>query len=407
VTQPDPNYARYRSMLEHVRLPAAFVELGAFEANVALIAGAARRGGKRLRVASKSVRSVDLLRRILALAGPVAIGLMTYDARETVFLADHGFDELLLAYPTSQREDVDGLAGLARRGVAISVVVDDVAHLEALDAAAARAGARVSVLVDVDVSYRPLGRRTHVGVRRSPLRTAADVVAFAERIDRCAHLVLAGVMAYEAQIAGLQDDRGIRFEDLARRALKRLSRRDVERTRASIAVALRARGTSVDIFNGGGTGNLHWTSAEETLTEVAAGSGFLCPHLFDGYRDLVLTPAAFFALRVVRAPSPRTFTCHGGGFVASGAAGLDRLPRPVLPRGLTLLSLEGAGEVQTPVTFARDAKAMDLAVGDPVVFRHAKAGELSEHVDEYLLVRDGQIEGVAKTYRGEGRCFIG
>ena len=401
------DYERLRSLLAGVRLPAAFVELDAFERNVQRIATTARKGGKRLRVASKSVRSVELLRRIVSLAGPVAIGLMTYDARETASLAENGFDDLLLAYPTTQREDVDLLAGLARRGIAVSVVVDDVAHLDALDAAGARAGATVSVLIDVDVSYRPLGARTHVGVRRSPLRTARDVVALAELVDRRAHLSLAGVMAYEAQIAGLPDQGGSRVEDLAKRALKRLSRKDVERTRSSIAEALRARGTAARIFNGGGTGNLAWTSAEASLTEITAGSGFLCSHLFDGYRGLELEPAAFFALRVVRAPLAGVFTCHGGGYVASGAAGASRLPQPVLPRGLALIALEGAGEVQTPLTVSRSPEGGVLAIGDPVIFRHAKAGELAEHFEEYLLLRGDRIEGRARTYRGDGRCFLG
>ncbi len=115
-------------------------------------------------------------------------------------------------------------------------------------------------------------------------------------------------MAYEAQIAGLPDDGGSRLDGLGRRAFKRLSRKNVEYTRAAIAKALRERGAEARIFNGGGTGNIDWTSAEDTLTAVTAGSGFLCSHLFDGYRDLGLDPAAFFALRAVRAPSPGVFT---------------------------------------------------------------------------------------------------
>jgi D-serine deaminase-like pyridoxal phosphate-dependent protein len=404
------DYERVRSLLADVRLPVAFVELDALDRNVDRIAGIARSAGRRLRIATKSVRSVALLERIAARAGAVVIGLMTYDARETAFLAERGFRDLLLAYPTSQREDVDLLASLARRDLAVSVVVDDVAHLDALEAAAARAATKSSVVIDLDVSYRPLADHVHIGVRRSSLRTAADVVAFAARITRCPHLELAGVMAYEAQIAGVPDRGGSVLGDFAKGALKRLSRGDVERTRASVVEALRAEGKTLRIFNGGGSGSLASSSADETLTEVTAGSGFLCSHLFDGYRDLGLAPAAFFALRIERVPSPRVLTCHGGGYVASGAAGTDRLPVPVLPRGLALLGLEGAGEVQTPVRFVAKGAETRLAVGDPVVFRHAKAGELSEHFDEYLLVRGSRvarIEGHAKTYRGDGQCFIG
>jgi D-serine deaminase-like pyridoxal phosphate-dependent protein len=146
-------------------------------------------------------------------------------------------------------------------------------------------------------------------------------------------------------------------------------------------------------------------AGEPALTEVTAGSGFLDSHLFDHYRGLSLRPAAYFALQVVRRPGDGIVTCHGGGYVASGKAGRDRLPAPALPEGLRLSSLEGAGEVQTPVELRRDG--VELALGDPVFFRHAKAGELAEHFPEYLMVRGSRVEGRAPTYRGLGRCFLG
>src|SRR5205807_2227299 len=106
----------------------------------------------------------------------------------------------------------------------------------------------------------------------------------------------------------------------------------------------------------------------------------------------------------VRRPAPGIVTCHGGGWIASGAAGSDRLPIPVLPEGLALLSLEGAGEVQTPV---RVPEGVALALGDPIFFRHAKAGELAEHVSEYVLVQSGRVIDRAPTYRGLGLCWLG
>ena len=59
---------------------------------------------------------------------------------------------------------------------------------------------------------------------------------------------------------------------------------------------------------------------------------------------------------------------------------------------------EGAGEVQTPVA---GAAADDLRIGDRVWFRHAKAGELCEHVDSLHLVTGTAITGELPTYRGE------
>ena len=98
-------------------------------------------------------------------------------------------------------------------------------------------------------------------------------------------------------------------------------------------------------------------------------------------------------------------TVLGGGYVASGPAGKDRLPTPVLPAGLRLTGTEGAGEVQTPV---RGVAADRLDLGDRVWFRHTKAGELCERFDTLLLVEgdaDATVVAEVPTYRGDGRAF--
>ncbi|HYP48063.1 MAG TPA: hypothetical protein VEQ61_05450, partial [Thermoleophilaceae bacterium] len=87
----------------------------------------------------------------------------------------------------------------------------------------------------------------------------------------------------------------------------------------------------------------------------------------------------------------------------SGAPGADRLPQPHLPSGLRLDSLEGAGEVQTPVL---GAAAAALRVGQRVYLRHAKAGELCERFSTLHLLSGDRIVDEVATYRGEGRAFL-
>jgi D-serine deaminase-like pyridoxal phosphate-dependent protein len=389
---------RYRAVTAGEAMPCALVDLDALEANARVLAGPLRGSGKTLRVATKSVRCPDLVLRVMEVAGPVARGLMTYTAAETAFWADRGERDLLLAYPVARAEDAALLASANADGATAAVVVDSVEHLDVLAAAAREARTRIPVVLELDVSWRPLGSAFHVGVRRSPLREVRDVVALARRASTTEGLTFHGVMAYEAQIAGVPDS------SPAVRAMKAASGSDVRRVRGSVARALTEAGLKPVLFNGGGTGSLAACAREEALTEVTAGSGFVDSHLFDGYRGLGLEPAAFFALQVVRRPAQGLVTCHGGGYIASGSAGRSRLPVPALPPGLSLLSLEGAGEVQTPLELGRGSQ---LAMGDPVFFRHAKAGELAEHFAEYLLVRGDRIEGRAPTYRGLGKCFLG
>jgi D-serine deaminase-like pyridoxal phosphate-dependent protein len=159
----------------------------------------------------------------------------------------------------------------------------------------------------------------------------------------------------------------------------------------------------VPIVNGGGTGSIHSTVAEDAVTEVTAGSGFYAPTLFDRYDSFSLRPAAMYAMPVVRRPSGGVATLLGGGYPASGTAGEDRLPEPYLPRGLRLDPREGAGEVQTPVI---GSAAATLRIGDRVYLRHAKAGELCERFDSLYLVQGGRVVDEVPTYRGEGRCYL-
>ncbi len=399
------DYRRYCTAIDGERLPVAIVDLDALESNIDAVAVLVRATGKKLRVATKSLRCPALIDVVLERLGALSSGLMSYAVSEAALLVARGHTDVLVAYPTVQPEDLRSLAALNREpDVRASVVVDAREHIAAIAAAARAADTEIPVVVDVDMSLHALGDQVHLGVRRSPLRTAAHVVAMAEAARAEPGVRFCGVMGYEAQVAGMGEANPFsRAMNPIRAAIKRASMPLVRQRRRAVAEALAARGFDLEIFNGGGTGSLSHNRASEVVTELTAGSGFLCSHLFDYYPDLDLRPAAFFALQVVRTPRVGFATCHGGGFVASGEAGLDRLPRPWLPAGLTLTRFEGAGEVQTPLS---GPAAASLRIGDPVFFRHAKAGELAEHVNEYLLVRGDEIESRAPTYRGLGHVFL-
>ncbi|HEX8067092.1 MAG TPA: amino acid deaminase/aldolase [Thermoleophilaceae bacterium] len=386
-------YERFEAALAGRDAPFALVDLDAMWANAADMLRRAR--GKPIRVASKSVRCRELLRRILA-RDPGFRGLMTYTLAESLWLDEHGFDDLLLAYPTADRGSIARLAG-ARPP---ALMVDSAEHLDLVDSA--RTG-DVRVCIEVDLSYPLPGGRARIGPKRSPVRTAEQAAALARAIAARPGFELVGVMGYEGHVAGVGDrPPGQRLRGLAIRAMQRASVREIAKRRAEVVAAVHEV-APLEIVNGGGTGSLDTTAAEEAVTEVTAGSGFYAPALFDSYSAFTLRPAAMFALPVVRRPGARVATCLGGGYLASGAAERSRLPVPHLPAGLRLDAQEGAGEVQTPVV--GDA-ARDLRVGDRVYFRHAKAGELCEHFDSLLLVEGDRVVDEVPTYRGEGKLFL-
>jgi D-serine deaminase-like pyridoxal phosphate-dependent protein len=399
-------WQRYRRLVQGRSLPVVIVDLDAVDANIASLLEPVRRHGKTLRVATKSIRCPALLRHVLAQGGEAMRGLLTYTATETAFLADQGFDDFILAYPTVQPSDLGIVASLNARGVRAAIVVDAAEHVACIDLAARELGCKIPVVVELDTSYRPARlSRAHIGARRSPLRTPSDVLALVQTIAAATSLTFHGLMAYESHIAGVTDASPFdSWMNAPKRLMKRLARGPLERAREEVAAHLREHGVSLTVFNGGGTGSLTWCATESALTEVSAGSGFLGSHLFDYYADFAVEPAIHFALQVVRRPADGIVTCHGGGYIASGETGRDRQPVPALPAGLTLLPREGAGEVQTPVHVPPGA---ELRIGDPIFFRHAKAGELAEHANEYLLVRGDRVVETALTYRGFGHCFLG
>lgn len=396
-------YDDARAALGERRLPAVIVDLDALERNVDRVAAMLRGRGTPLRLATKSVRVVDLIRRILHRGGTHFRGLMCFATEEAAFLAREGFDDLLIAYPTYGRPDVECAAELVGRGRTVRVMTDSAEGVARFGEVASAAGVTLDVVLCVDMSLR-IGN-LHLGVYRSPLHHPRDVVALARRVASTAGTRFSGIMGYEAQVAGLGDDSP--FEPLlnpAKALVRRVSIFELGRRRADMVRALREEGLSPELVNGGGTGSLHSTLPETGVTEVTAGSAFLKPRPFDDYRDphmKALEPACYFVLEVTRKPRRDMATCLGGGYVASGSAGPDKVPQPVMPAGLSLVQAESCGEVQTPLM-----GASELGIGDPVLFRHAKGGELAERFSHYLLVRGRRVEAEVPTYRGQGRCFF-
>jgi D-serine deaminase-like pyridoxal phosphate-dependent protein len=382
--------------------PFAIVDMAAFTANAAAMTR--RAGGKPIRLASKSVRCRHLIEQVLEADG--FRGILAYTLPEALWLAGCGTsDDIVVAYPTADRSALARLAADARAATAIAVMVDCTDHLDMIEKAAAGVADPhpVRVAIDIDAGYIALGGRLRAGARRSPVRSPADAVALAREILGRPGLRLAGLMAYEAQIAGVGDNPpGRPVYARAIRYMQRKSAAELSQRRGAIVAAVREL-TPLEFVNGGGTGSLEGTSAEAAITELGAGSGLYHPTLFDAYRGFTGQPAAMFALPVVRRPGPGVVTALGGGYPASGPGNASRVPKPYLPAGLTLDREEGAGEVQTPLL---GAAADSLKIGDRVWMRHAKAGELCERFAALHLIEGDKIIATVPTYRGEGQTFL-
>jgi|HubBroStandDraft_3_1064219.scaffolds.fasta_scaffold06676_4 D-serine deaminase-like pyridoxal phosphate-dependent protein len=425
----DRRLERLEGATADLEPPFAVVDLDAFCQNAADMER--RAGGKPIRLASKSVRCRGLQERVLARPG--FAGTLAFTLPEALWLAELGFEDVVVAYPTVDRMALQTLARLGERtpGARVAVMVDSVAQLDTIEAATGTSGEPgggthgvvagvgevggsaddqpIEVCIDLDAGLWMLDGRVRIGAKRSPVHTPEQAVALVHEILLRKSLRLVGMMAYESQIAGLGDEppgrrmRGAVIRALKRRSTKELLLRRHEAVAAVQAVLHAASAPPLRFVNGGGTGSLEMTGAEPAITEIAAGSGLYGPTLFDAYRAFRPQPAVLFALPVVRKPSAALATVLGGGYLASGPADGARLPAPFLPQGLALDKQEGAGEVQTPLM---GTPARGLRVGDRVWFRHAKAGELCERFDRLHLIEGEWIVDELPTYRGEGKCFL-
>lgn len=397
--EPWQNPARYwtarTAAVADVSGPVATIDIDALRYNALDLV--VRSAGVPIRVASKSIRVREVLDAALAMPG--FRGILAFTLPEALWLAQT-HDDIVLGYPTADRAALAALLADEQAAARITLMVDDLAQLDLIDAVAAP-GSRppVRVAIDADASWRApvLG---HIGVRRSPVHAAPEVARLGRAITQRPGFALVGLMMYEAQLAGQPDDTG--SGDAVIRWMQRRSGGELRQRRAAIVTALRDI-APLEFVNGGGTGSLETTASDQSVTETTAGSGLLAGHLFDLYRAFTPAPAAAFALEVVRKPAADIATVLGGGWIASGPPVASRQPLPVWPEGLRTLGREGAGEVQTPL---QGVTARGLRVGDRVWFRHAKSGELAERIDRYVLTSGDRIVGEAPTYRGEGKSFL-
>src|SRR5919198_2111732 len=259
--------------------PFAVVDLDAFDANAADLLR--RAGGKRVRLASKSVRCRALIDR--ALQGGFT-GILAFTLPEALWLDR---DDVVVAYPAVDRA---ALAAVTER---VTLMVDCREHLDLI--AAGR------VCLDVDAGWWPLRGALRIGAKRSPLRTPEQAAALAREVV-ARGLRLDGLMMYEAQIAGVGDAPPNRLVGLAVRAMQRASARELAARRAAVVETVRTV-APLRFVNGGGSGSVR---------PKAAGGG----------------PGAAGVVRVGGGPPPAAGRGEGAGRRQAGAGARGGRPPP-------------------------------------------------------------------------------
>lgn len=392
------SYSDYLQILTDYEAPYAFIDLDYLDKNIADILK--RAGSLKIRIASKSIRSVEILRYIFSKSEQFE-GIMSFTTKESLFLLQQGFDNILLGYPSVTTSEIESLALEISKGKKVQLMVDKQEHVRLINSIGSKLNVVIPICIDLDMSSSFPG--IHFGVMRSAIDNKEKLKLLLDEIKQNPFVLLNGLMGYEAQIAGLGDNvKGAGLMNTVIRFLKKQSIKEIAKRRKDCVQLIQDEGFDLQLVNGGGTGSIESTKNEPWVNEVTVGSGFYSPLLFDNYQNFKHLPAAAFALRVVRKPTDKIVTCLGGGYLASGAIDKLRLPQAYLPEGLKLTKNEGAGEVQTPLL----QSTQNLQVGDTVFFRHSKSGELCERFNDLILIKNGKVEKLIKTYRGDQQCFL-
>ncbi|MFJ8088936.1 amino acid deaminase/aldolase [Lysinibacillus sp. NPDC095746] len=388
---------RFNHAFHELERPFAWLDLDALDHNISTVHNAC--GQKNIRIATKSVRSVEIL-RYLQKNVPNVTGLMTFTAAETIFLLQQHFDDLLIGYPVMEVAAVRQLLRFVKAGKTVTFMVDKREHVRFLAELGQQLGVRVQVCIDINVSND--FKLLYFGTKRSSLHSLESLTPFLDYIKNREFIKVVGAMGYEAQIAGVGNRPVNAVKGKFIEVMQLQAKKQVTQFRRLAIAHIKAYFPSLHFVNGGGSGSMAYTAQQKEITEITVGSAFYAPALFDQFTHLQLEKAAGFALSVTRKPERNIVVCHGGGYTASGAISADRLPVFYEPTFFSYLSLEGAGEVQTPVKVTRKT----VNIGDTLYFRHAKAGELCERFQELHGIRGDKYVGAYTTYRGDGQCFL-
>ncbi len=232
--------------LQDVDTPALILDLDAFEANLDRLAAALEGTGVRLRAHAKTHKSPVIAHLQMARG---AVGQCVQKVAEAEVMAWGGVPDIIV---TNQVVGAAKLARLAALGriTRIAVCADDARQVVALADAAATAGVRIPVLVEIDV-----------GMGRCGTAAGPDAVTLASQVAASPHLEFRGLQAYHgsAQHMRVPDQR-----EAAVGGAAVLVRRTLEQ--------LRQQGLACPVVGGAGTGTFALEVASGVYTEIQCGS---------------------------------------------------------------------------------------------------------------------------------------
>ncbi len=349
--------------LVDVDTPALLLDLEVFERNLARLASALAPHRMRVRPHAKTHKCPEIARRQIA-AG--AVGVCCQKVSEAEAMAAGGIKDVFVSNEIVGAPKLVRLAELARHA-RVAVCVDDARNVADLAAAAARAGSRLDVFVEIDV-----------GSRRCGVVPGAPAVALACQVAASAHLRFAGLQAYHGPA---QHMRSV----AERQAASAATAASVRQTRALLA----ARGLRCETVTGGGTGTCLFDAASGAFDEIQPGSYVF---MDADYAANEATPGARFeqSLFVWTTLMSRPAATYGA--VDAGAKAVSNQPAMSQIHGHAGVTYARATDEHGVLRF--DDPACNLAVGDKLMLAPGHCDPTVNLHDWILGMRDGRVEAV-------------
>lgn len=348
--------------VEELDTPALCIDLDAFEANVADMAAFCRERHIDWRPHSKAHKSPEIAKREIA-AG--ALGVTCAKLGEAEVMAAGGVRDILIANQIAGPAKIRRLVALRKIADPI-VAVDHELHLCPLSEAAAAAGVKVRVLIEVNV-----------GLDRAGVQPGEPTMALARLADELPGVELAGIMGYEGHLLTLEDPQ-----------------HKVEQIRAAMDILrqthddLLAAGLPCPIVSAGGTGSYAITGECPGITELQAG-GLVFMDAF--YRKRCNITAFRYALKlyvtVVSRPTPERAIIDAGRKTHH----VDNQPSFVVGYEDTItvkrLSAEHGELTLAPA-------AQHLQIGDRLEIIPGYSDMTNVMHNQFYAIRNGHVEAV-------------
>ena len=165
--------------------PALILNRDVLEANAARMTARFQAKGVKLRPHMKTAKSAEVAR--IATKGNFG-GIIVSTLREAEYFAEHGITDITYGVSVMP-EKMGRVVGLLKKGVRLSVILDQVAVAEAVSARAMEAGVTVPTYIELDSGEKRAGVLPH----------SDALLELGAAIDRLRGLVLEGVLTHAGQ----------------------------------------------------------------------------------------------------------------------------------------------------------------------------------------------------------------